>query len=48
MAVFVATVAQLADLMTRHSCSQVFLFHGINTATVAMRDTVNEFSKSNT
>jgi hypothetical protein len=41
---FVATAAGLADMITHHSCSQVFLFHGVNTVTVAMRDTINEFS----
>jgi len=41
---FVATDAGLADMINHHSCSQVFLFHGVNTFTAATRETVNEFS----
>jgi hypothetical protein len=40
----VATAAGLADIITHHSCSQILLFHGVNTVTVAMTDTSSELS----
>ena len=41
---FVVTATGLADVITHHSCSRVFWFHGVSIVIVAMRDTVNKLS----